>query len=124
LPSSGEPGAQRPTPPQHHVIVTVTSNPPGASVTVDGKAYGQTPADIEWWGDQASPGREVSFVLHKEGFEKTTVVRSIIGERLTVDAQLARNQQVTRPRPARERLTGPDTKGPVVMPDNFKDDPY
>ncbi|HEX6243346.1 MAG TPA: serine/threonine-protein kinase, partial [Polyangiales bacterium] len=60
LPSAGDPSAQKPAPPQHHVIVTVTSNPPGANVTVDGTAYGQTPADIEWWGDQAAPGREVS----------------------------------------------------------------
>jgi serine/threonine protein kinase len=109
--------------PQHHVIVTVTSNPPGASVTVDGKAYGETPADIEWWGDQAAPGREVSFVLHKDGFEKATVVRSIVGERLTVDAHLSRNTPVVRPKPPRER-PATEPKGPVVVPDNFKDDPY
>jgi serine/threonine-protein kinase len=123
LPSASEPGAQRPTPPQHHVIVTVTSNPPGANVSVDGKAYGQTPADIEWWGDQAAPGREVRFVLHKDGFERSTIVRSIVDERLTVDAQLVRAQPAVRSRPPRERSTT-EPRGPVVVPDNFKDDPY
>jgi hypothetical protein len=89
---------------------------------VDGKTYGETPADIEWWGDQAAPGREVNFVLTKDGFEKVTVVRSVVGERLTVDAQLSRNPPpVLRPKP-RERPAEP--KGPVVVPDNFKDDPY
>jgi hypothetical protein len=112
----------KPAVPQNHVIVTVTSNPPGASVSVDGKTYGETPADIEWWGDQAAPGREVNFVLTKDGFEKVTVVRSVVGERLTVDAQLARNPPpVLRPK-SRERPAEP--KGPVVVPDNFKDDPY
>lgn len=117
----GQPGSQQPAVPQHHVIVTVTSNPPGANVSVEGKAYGQTPADIEWWGDQAAPGREVNFVLQKDGFERATVVRSVNGERLTVDAQLVRVAPVVRPRP-RERPAEP--KGPVVVPDNFKDDPY
>jgi serine/threonine-protein kinase len=119
--SAVEPGAPKPAVPQNHVIVTVTSNPPGASVSVDGKTYGETPADIEWWGDQAAPGREVNFVLTKDGFEKVTVVRSIVGERLTVDAQLGRNAPMVRPKP-RERPAEP--KGPVVVPDNFKDDPY
>jgi hypothetical protein len=124
-PASGA-GSVSPTPavPQNHVIVTVTSNPPGASVTVDGKAYGETPADIEWWGDQAAPGREVSFVLQKDGFEKATVVRSIVGERLTVDAHLSRNTPIVRPKPPRERPAATEPKGPVVVPDNFKDDPY
>lgn len=115
---SGKPAA-----PQHHVIVTVTSNPPGASVIVDDKAYGETPADIEWWGDQAKPGREVNFVLQKEGFEKVTVVRSIVGERLTLDAQLSRSAPVVRSRPRVERPAA-EPKVPVVVPDNFKDDPY
>jgi hypothetical protein len=110
------------------VVVTVTSNPPGARVSVDGKAYGETPADIEWWGDQAAPGREVSFVLQKEGFDRTTVVRSIVGERLNVDAQLTRVAVVPRRRPPSSQSSGdsprPSPQGPVVVPDDFKDDPY
>jgi hypothetical protein len=120
---SGTNAEQAPTAVQQHVVVTVTSNPPGALVSVDGKVYGETPADIEWWGEQAAPGREVSFVLTKDGFEKATVVRSIVGDRLTVDAHLARipSSAPVRPRAPREPRNSP---APVVMPDNFKDDPY
>jgi serine/threonine-protein kinase len=114
-------GTQLPAAVQHHVVVTVTSNPPGAQITADGKVYGETPADIEWWGEQATPGREVSFVLTKDGFEKVTVVRNVVAERLNVDAQLVRTPSVApRTRPRSER----NSQAPVVMPDNFKDDPY
>jgi serine/threonine protein kinase len=109
---------------QYHVVVTVTSTPPGARISVDGKTYGETPADIEWWGDPAQPGREVRFVLHKEGFERVTLVRSIAGERLSIDAQLVRLPQPRRrpDPPARPQNSTP--QGPVVVPDDFKDDPY
>jgi serine/threonine-protein kinase len=114
-------GQQAPLAAQPHVVVTVTSNPPGAQVTVDGKIYGETPADIEWWGEQATPGREVSFILTKDGYDKATVVRSVVADRLNVDAQLTRTPTAA-PRPrAREPR---NTQAPVVMPDNFKDDPY
>jgi len=123
--AAGAPVAQ-----QNHVVVTVTSNPTGARVSVEGKTYGETPADIEWWGDQAAPGREVSFVLSKEGFERATVVRSIVGERLTVDTQLSRAAAPTRRRPSAGQNSndGParpaTPAGPVLVPDDFKDDPY
>ncbi len=119
--SIGKPGDPT-APAQQHVVVTVTSNPPGAQVSVDGKIYGETPADIEWWGEQATPGREVSFVLTKDGFEKATVVRSIVGDRLAVDAHLTR---VPSAAPVRPRSREPrNSPAPVVVPDNFKDDPY
>jgi serine/threonine-protein kinase len=118
--SSGQATPQL-APAQNHVVVTVTSNPPGATVTVDGKVYGETPADIEWWGEQATPGREVSFLLTKEGFEKATVVRSVVAERLNVDAQLTRAPSAQPRARTREPRSAP---APVVMPDNFKDDPY
>jgi serine/threonine-protein kinase len=119
--------AAAPEAPQDHVIVSVTSSPPGARISVEGKSYGETPADIEWWGEAAAPGREVRFVLQKDGFEKVTVVRSIVGEKLTIDAQLVRPPPVVRPRraPADTGRAAPATpQGPVVVPDDFKDDPY
>jgi serine/threonine protein kinase len=120
--ANGTGGEPKPAAEQQHVVVTVTSNPPGAQVTVDGKVYGETPADIEWWGEQATPGREVSFILTKDGYEKATVVRSVVAERLNVDAQLIRTPSLApRSRPRSEPRTSP---APVVMPDNFKDDPY
>ena len=62
-------------------------------------------------------------MLQKDGFEKATVVRSVVGERLTVDAQLTRVAPLVRPKVPRER-PATEPKAPVVMPDNFKDDPY
>jgi hypothetical protein len=117
-------GNQPPLAAQNHVVVSLTSNPPGAQISVDGKVYGETPADIEWWGEQATPGREVSFIFTKEGYEKATVVRSVVAERLSVEAQLVRTpsaQPRPRPRSSEPRNNSP---APVVMPDNFKDDPY
>jgi hypothetical protein len=115
---------------QHHVLVNISSVPAGATVTVDGKPYGQTPADIEWWGELAEPGREIQIVLQKDGYEKVTLVRSIMGERLAVEATLPR----IAPPPTRRRpSTGssasgttetPRVRGPVVVPDDFKNDPY
>jgi hypothetical protein len=83
---------------------------------VDGKPYGETPANIEWWGEQAKPGREVTFTLQKLGFERVTLVRSITGPELTVEAML--------PRPRRRSSGARGPQAPVVVPDNFKDVPY
>jgi eukaryotic-like serine/threonine-protein kinase len=109
---------------QHHVVVTVTSTPPGARISVEGRTYGETPADIEWWGEPAAPGREVRFVLHKEGFERVSVVRTIAGERLSVEAQLVRLVQPKRRSPDAPKPQPGTPQGPVVVPDDFKDDPY
>jgi hypothetical protein len=106
---------------QHHAFVTITSVPAGANVMVDGKTYGETPADIEWWGELARPGREVTFTLQKAGFEKVTLVRSITGEKLSVEATLPRSNPSVRRRATDAART---PKAPVVVPDNFKDDPY
>jgi len=104
---------------QQHVLVRLTSSPSGAHVSADGKEYGQTPADIEWWGEAAAQGRQVTFVFEKEGHEKVTVVRSLHGDTLNVDATLpARNA------PRRRANSSGDTKAPVVVPNDFKEDPY
>jgi serine/threonine-protein kinase len=109
-----------------HVLVRLTSTPSGASVSADGKDYGQTPADIEWWGEAAAQGRQITFVFEKGGYEKVTVVRSIHGDSLNVEATLPAVRAVRRRHAAPEESSNPatTTRGPVVVPDNFKDDPY
>jgi serine/threonine-protein kinase len=85
--------APEPTPTvgiQRKVTVSLTSSPSGAQVWVDDRPYGQTPANIEWIGEQAALGREVRFTFHRDGYEKATVVRSLSGDRLNVDAILAK----------------------------------
>ncbi len=103
---------------QHHAILSITSVPSGAKITVDGKAYGETPAEIEWWGEMATPGREVTITLQRDGFEKVTLVRSIKDGRLVLESTL--------PRPKRRIVEGQRSspRGPVVLPNDFKEDPY
>jgi hypothetical protein len=120
-----------PAPEPHRLTMTLKSDPPGARVVIDGKAYGQTPADIEWWGEQAQPGREITFVFRKDGYEKVTVVRTINEEQLSVDVSLPQTVVHRRPtaparRPSSALPQNEPTQPtvPVVVPDDFKDDPY
>jgi serine/threonine protein kinase len=104
---------------QHHVLVRLTSTPSGARVLVEGKSYGPTPADVELWGEQVAKGKEVTFTFEKDGFESVPVTRVVQDDKLAVDAALPRVYQAPKRRePSRERV------GPVVTPDNFKEDPY
>ncbi|MFT3921651.1 MAG: protein kinase [Myxococcales bacterium] len=134
-----QPVEQRPAAPvpaeapsQFHTIVTINSTPPGAKITADGKAYGETPANIEWWGELAEPGREVTFTLEKDGFDKVTLVRSIKGEKLVVDASLPKTASAASgPSAPRRRAEGAQRGGqakpgrsPAVLTDDFKNDPY
>jgi eukaryotic-like serine/threonine-protein kinase len=109
------PAPEQAAPAQHHVVVTLTTVPAGAYVWADDKPYGQTPANIEWWGDQAAPGREVRFTFSRDGYEKATVVRSITGERLDIEAVLNRVPFVPRRRPAAS-ATGVGTEGNSAAP--------
>jgi serine/threonine-protein kinase len=114
---------------QQHVLVRLTSTPSGATVTADGKVYGQTPADIEWWGEPAAPGRQITFEFAKDGFEKVTVVRTVHGEKLNVEAVLplhggAGAAKKRRSHESTEPAASDSPKGPVVVPDDFKEDPY
>jgi eukaryotic-like serine/threonine-protein kinase len=109
-----------------HVLVRLTSVPSGATVSADGKVYGQTPADIEWWGDLAVQGRQITFEFEKDGYETATVVRELRGESLDVEATLPSVRSARHHRRHTPRASSPaaDTVGPVVVPNSFKDDPY
>jgi serine/threonine-protein kinase len=122
----GEPSA--PSAPQTHVMVKLTTVPSGATVSADGKVYGQTPADIEWWGDLAKQGRQVKFEFAKEGFETVTVVRELHGDSLEIEASLPATQQqaARQPQPRRHRPRAEAPAKPVAgpVPQVFKEDPY
>lgn len=109
---------------QQHVQVRLTSNPSGATVTADGKVYGQTPADIEWWGEAAAEGREITFVFEKDGYEAVTVVRNIHGGQLDVEATLPARRVIRRRSAPSNTPAAAAPRAPVVVPDNFKEDPY
>lgn len=81
---AASPGAEEPA----NVWVVLRSQPEGAEVFVGEQAYGTTPATIEWVGEPAERGREVTFRFEREGFEPVSVTRTIDGERLEVSAEL------------------------------------
>jgi hypothetical protein len=115
--------APPPAAPQAHVLVRLSSEPSGATVSADGKTYGQTPADIEWWGEPATQGRQITFEFVKDGYEKVTVVRELHGDSLDVEATLP----ATRTERAPQRRHRPHVKAPelgVPVPRSFKEDPY
>ena len=70
------------------VWVSLRSEPPGARVRVDDREYGPTPAEIEWIGDAASPGREVTFTFEHPGRQSLVVTRTLRGDRVEVHAAL------------------------------------
>ncbi len=122
-PEAEPPVATPAPPPPHHAVVRVTSTPAGATVSIDGRPYGATPADIELWGDIVAPGTELAFYFEQDGFEPTTVKRVVRGEALAVDAMLQAKTPAP-PRPARPRAAEPAPSRPVVIKDHFKEDPY
>src|SRR3954464_13124414 len=63
--------------------LVITTQPPGAKVTVDGKAAGETPPTIE----NGKPGRHTVAVSSSEGSAKRTV-RVEAGKELGVDVPL------------------------------------
>jgi eukaryotic-like serine/threonine-protein kinase len=112
--------------PQAHVLVRLNSDPSGATVSADGKTYGQTPADIEWWGELAAQGRQITFEFVKDGHEKVTVVRELHGDSLDVEATLPALRATALPQPRRKRrpTRGKEPELGIPVPQSFKEDPY
>ena len=55
-------------------------------VTVGDKEYGPTPTQVEWVGDEAAVGRQLSFRFTRKGYRPVTVMRQIRGPELKVEA--------------------------------------
>ncbi len=85
------------------VRVLLRSTPSGASVLVGDRTYGPTPAELEWTGDDAREGREVTFRFSLEGHRDYTVTRSLLGDSLTVEAALERIEESATTMRARVR---------------------
>jgi serine/threonine protein kinase len=106
-------------------LVSLRSTPDGATVNVGEQAYGPTPTEVEWTGQDATPGREVTFVFHLAGHRDYSVVRTITGDTLDVAATLEHlpTDRPFRPRPPR-RPEGDDGTGTVGPVKGYKLDPY
>ena len=101
------------------------STPAGATVDVLGETYGPTPTDVEWTGDDAARGREVSFIFRLPGHRDYTVLRTVTGDTLEVQATLEAlpTDRPFRPRPPRHSASD-ETGGPTQPVKGYKLDPY
>jgi serine/threonine-protein kinase len=110
------------------VLVSLRSTPPGAMVMVNGKEYGPTPAQLEWSGPDAAPGREVTFRFQRKGYRDLTVTRQIRADRLDVEAPPMDPVPVYRPSRAARAVNAPPSvpKAPSgILPlKGYKEDPY
>ena len=80
-PAAGIPtGPVQPGAPQLHVRLTLTSDPPGAEVLMGDRSYGTTPASVEWVGENAAPGREVTFSFRLAGYRDRAITRTLTEE--------------------------------------------
>lgn len=129
-PAPAAPGSVRPAVapdaqpvlPVPRTLVRLRSTPPGARVRVGDAEYGPTPADVEWTGEEAARGRQVTFVFRLDGYRDYSVTRVITGERLEVAAGLEpieRERRAVRPRRPR-----PPRDEPVAPIKGYKLDPY
>jgi len=126
--------AQPPAEPElQAVLISLRSTPPGATVVVGEREYGPTPTQIEWTGDDAAPGREVTFRFQRKGYRDLTVTRTLRGDRLEVEAPPLDPIPVRRVAPARrakpkpkpETATQPAPPAEVVpIRGGYKAEPY
>ncbi len=133
----GGTSAQQPStvaPLQGTVLVSLRSTPPGAMVAVGDREYGPTPTQVEWTGEDATFGREVTFRFQRKGFRDLTVTRQIRGDKLEIDAppmdpivmapvkRVERQAPVAAPAAAKEAKDDPS--GPVTPLKGYKAEPY
>jgi serine/threonine protein kinase len=126
-PGEGPPGTLLAA--QTSVLVSLRSTPPGAMVAVGEKEYGPTPTQVEWTGEDATLGREVTFRFQRKGFRDLTVTRQIRSGALEVDAPPMDPVVEQVPKvPSRRSAT---TAAPVVKPSapatplkGYKAEPY
>jgi serine/threonine-protein kinase len=101
---------------QPTVLVSLRSTPPGAMVAVDDKEYGPTPTQVEWTGEEAALGREVTFRFQRKGFRDLTVTRQIRGDKLDIEAPAMDPVVITEPVPTGRRSAAVPSAAPEKQP--------
>jgi serine/threonine-protein kinase len=114
--------AQAPAP--GTVRIALRSEPAGALVIVGNRSY-RTPADVEWAGEDATPGREVTFQFELDGYRDMSVSRVMQAGTMTVSATLEEGGTGRVRRPVRRpTMTGSGGTGPIVTPHGYREQPY
>ena len=112
------------------VMVNLSSTPSGATVVVGEDELGSTPSSIEWTGDEAERGREVTFRFQLDGHRDFTVTRTIIGDALDVTATLeavaqSPTRMIRRPiRRSSSSMMTTSSGGPAIGVKGYKAEPY
>jgi serine/threonine-protein kinase len=110
-------------PPIRTVMLSLRSNPTGATVRIGDRTYGPTPTEVELAGELAEPGTELELVFERAGFrpstEHVTVTES--DEPLTLESRMTRAVGA-RTGGSESETTG--TGGPAVHLDGYRDSPY
>ena len=137
LPAASAPSAAsattavQPAPVQSQtVLVSLRSTPPGAMVAVGDKEYGPTPTQVEWTGEEATLGREVTFRFQRKGFRDLTVTRQVRGATLEIEAPpmdpiVVAPAPVRRPAPAAAQApAAAKPSAPITPLKGYKAEPY
>ncbi len=106
------------------VTVTLRSEPPGADVIVGDQTYGPTPAEVEWRGEDAAEGREVTFQFQLDGYRDFTVTRTVFGDALAVSVELEEIRRTRRAWMRRTTRSGSSGDSNSVSLMGYKAEPY
>ncbi|HJK90442.1 MAG TPA: serine/threonine-protein kinase [Polyangiaceae bacterium LLY-WYZ-15_(1-7)] len=104
--------------------VTLRSEPAGATVVVGEHEYGPTPAEVEWTGEEAAMGREVTFQFQLADHRDFTVTRTLVGEDITVEATLDPIRRRRWRRPTTPMMTSSMGDSPSIGIKGYKLEPY
>jgi serine/threonine-protein kinase len=116
--TSAPPPAPEPT--IRTVLVTLRSQPSGATVALGERTYGPTPAEVELTGAQAEEGAQLHFVFSRAGFRDAPMDVTVAGPTLDVNARMARIQRAATASTSGE---GSGTTGDTHV-DGYRDSPY
>jgi serine/threonine-protein kinase len=77
------------------VLVSLRSQPAGATVTLGDRTYGPTPTEVELTGDIAAEGATLHFVFSRPGFRDMPIDSTVAGGTLDVNARMVRIVRTT-----------------------------
>ena len=105
------------------VLVSLRSQPSGATVTLGDRTYGPTPTQVELTGDQAAEGASLHFVFSRAGFRDLPMDATVSGGTLELNARLVRIARTTTPHEETGGETTTTTTGDTHV-DGYRDSPY
>jgi hypothetical protein len=107
--SSGAPASA------HSLLLSLRSNPPGATVRIGAREYGPTPAQVELVGELAVPGQQLELIFERPGYRTVRITRTIEGSSLDVDVRMS---------PVRRQTSPSGERVPETRVEGYRDSPY